>query len=192
MLVELQYCVYIWCIESNKRTDRISNRVLFQNYISDGLSGVEGKDLYIPCMAPQNFQNFSLTWTFTRANKPTIVILDYDSRTNQTLNPWKGWAGLEKDNILKGNGSLLLQDPVSLEHTGIYMCTFSGLQSRHMVQTLVNIVDSPPGKNTVHWKVKKNNVFSLSLCYMYGYVLYTITPPRLLNRYILQMRMCFE
>uniref|UniRef100_A0A8C7UQU8 Ig-like domain-containing protein n=1 Tax=Oncorhynchus mykiss TaxID=8022 RepID=A0A8C7UQU8_ONCMY len=102
------------------------------------LIGEAGKELSIPCIAPQNLQNFSLTWTFTRTNDPT-VILSYDSRTRRTSNLWEGRAGLKPDQVLTGDGSLLLHNPESREQTGTYTCTFTGLQSRHMVQTQVNI-----------------------------------------------------
>ncbi|XP_024253649.1 uncharacterized protein LOC112231239 isoform X2 [Oncorhynchus tshawytscha] len=106
------------------------------------LIGEAGQELSIPCIAPQNLQNFSLTWTFTRTNDPT-VILSYDSRTRRTSNLWEGRAGLEQDQVLMGNGSLLLHNPENQEHSGTYTCTFTGLQSRHMVQTQVNITVTP-------------------------------------------------
>uniref|UniRef100_A0A8D3AKZ4 Ig-like domain-containing protein n=1 Tax=Scophthalmus maximus TaxID=52904 RepID=A0A8D3AKZ4_SCOMX len=98
----------------------------------------EGYALSIPCMAPHSLQNFSLTWTFTLFTEPT-VILRYDSRTRLTLNQWEGQAELDQDQLLLGDGSLLLQKPDRGEHSGTYACTFSGLQSRHVVQTKVNI-----------------------------------------------------
>uniref|UniRef100_A0A8C7UJ45 Ig-like domain-containing protein n=1 Tax=Oncorhynchus mykiss TaxID=8022 RepID=A0A8C7UJ45_ONCMY len=111
------------------------------------LIGEAGRELSIPCIAPQNLQNFSLTWTFTRTNDPT-VILSYDSRTRRTSNLWEGRAGLEQDQVLMGNGSLLLHNPENQEHSGTYTCTFTGLQSRHMVQTQVNITVTPIGRCT--------------------------------------------
>uniref|UniRef100_A0A4W5RJ97 Ig-like domain-containing protein n=1 Tax=Hucho hucho TaxID=62062 RepID=A0A4W5RJ97_9TELE len=103
------------------------------------------RELFIPCMAPQNLQNVSLTWTFTRTNEPT-VILNYDSKTRRTSNLWEGRARLEQDQVLMGNGSILLRNPESQEHTGIYTCIFSGFQSRHVVQTQVNITVTPIGR----------------------------------------------
>ncbi|KAK6316793.1 hypothetical protein J4Q44_G00121930 [Coregonus suidteri] len=103
------------------------------------LIGEAGRDLSIPCMAPQNLQNFSLTWTFTRTNDESNVILSYDSLTRRTSNLWESRVGLEQDQVLMGDGSLLLHNPESQEHTGTYTCTFSGFQNRHMVQTQVTI-----------------------------------------------------
>ncbi|KAK6305566.1 hypothetical protein J4Q44_G00243460 [Coregonus suidteri] len=106
------------------------------------LIGETGQELSIPCIAPQNLQNFSLTWTFTRTNDPTLI-LSYDSRIRRTSNLWEGRAGLEQDQVLMGNGSLLLHNPESQEHSGTYTCTFTGFQRRHMVQTQVNITVTP-------------------------------------------------
>uniref|UniRef100_A0A8C7UZ43 Ig-like domain-containing protein n=1 Tax=Oncorhynchus mykiss TaxID=8022 RepID=A0A8C7UZ43_ONCMY len=103
------------------------------------LIGEAGRELSIPCMAPQNFQNFFLTWTFTRTNDNSKVILSYVSQTRRTSNLWEGRVELEQDRVLMGDGSLLLHNPESQEHTGTYTCTFSGFQSRHMVQTQVAI-----------------------------------------------------
>ncbi|KAJ7996706.1 hypothetical protein DPEC_G00239800 [Dallia pectoralis] len=108
------------------------------------LFGKVGRELSVPCIAPQNLQNFTLTWTFTRTNEPA-VILSYDSRTRRTSNFWEGRAELEQNRVLMGNGSLLLKHPETQENTGIYTCTFSGLQNRHVVQTQVNITETPIG-----------------------------------------------
>ncbi|KAJ7996705.1 hypothetical protein DPEC_G00239790 [Dallia pectoralis] len=102
------------------------------------LIGKVGRELSIPCIAPQNLQNFTLTWTFTRTNKSSNI-LSYDSRTRHTSNNWLGQAGLEQHRVLLGNGSLLLKHPETQENTGTYTCTFSGLQNRHVVQTQVHI-----------------------------------------------------
>ena len=108
------------------------------NYLSGNITQEEGHALSIPCIAPHSLQNFSLTWTFTLSSEPT-VILRYDSRTRTTFNLWDDRAELDQDLLLLGDGSLLLDKPDSEEHSGTYTCTFSGLQSRHIVQTNVNI-----------------------------------------------------
>ncbi|XP_035035078.2 uncharacterized protein LOC118122470 [Hippoglossus stenolepis] len=102
----------------------------------------EGHALSIPCVAPHTLQNFSLTWTFAVFTEPA-VILRYDGRTRNTVNQWEGQADLDQDLLLLGDGSLLLHKPDSEEHSGTYTCTFSGLQSRHVVQTRVNITVAP-------------------------------------------------
>ncbi|KAK2828596.1 hypothetical protein Q5P01_019630 [Channa striata] len=98
----------------------------------------EGHALSIPCILLHSLQNFSLTWTFTSSTEPRVII-KYDSRTRHTFNLWEGQAELDQDLLLLGNGSLLLHKPNHEEHSGMYTCTFSGLQNRHVIQTHVNI-----------------------------------------------------
>lgn len=107
-------------------------------YLSERITQEEGHALSIPCIAPQSLQNFSLSWTFTSSSEPT-VILRYDSRTRHTFTLWEGQAELDQDLLVLGDGSLLLHKPDSEEHSGTYTCAFSGLQSRHIVLTKVNI-----------------------------------------------------
>ncbi|CAK6953814.1 hypothetical protein PFLUV_G00192410 [Scomber scombrus] len=104
----------------------------------ESITQEEGHALSIPCIAPQSLQNFSLSWTFTSSSEFT-VILRYDSRTRHTFILWEGQAELDQDLLLLGDGSLLLHKPDSEEHSGTYTCTLSGLQSRHIVLTKVNI-----------------------------------------------------
>lgn len=108
------------------------------NYFSEDITQEEGYALSIPCIAPHSLQNFSLTWTFDSSNDP-IVILRYDHRTRHSFNLWEGEAELDQDLLLLGDGSLVLFKPQSEEHSGTYTCSFSGLQSRHIIQTRVNI-----------------------------------------------------
>ncbi|MEQ2183844.1 hypothetical protein GOODEAATRI_002121 [Goodea atripinnis] len=98
----------------------------------------EGHPLSISCMAPHSLLNFSLTWTISSPAEQTLI-LKYDSRTEHMVNLWEGQAVLDQDLLLQGDGSLLLTKPDGEEHSGMYTCTFSGLQSRHIVQTKVNI-----------------------------------------------------
>ncbi|KAM3600797.1 uncharacterized protein V6R79_002583 [Siganus canaliculatus] len=101
----------------------------------------EGHALSIPCVAPHDLQNFTLTWTFTSSTEPT-VILRYDTKTRHTLNLWEGQADLDQDLLPLGDGSLVLYKPDIEEHSGTYTCTFSGLQSKHVIQSNVNITHS--------------------------------------------------
>uniref|UniRef100_A0AAQ4QP09 Ig-like domain-containing protein n=1 Tax=Gasterosteus aculeatus aculeatus TaxID=481459 RepID=A0AAQ4QP09_GASAC len=98
----------------------------------------EGRALSVPCIAPQSLHNFSLIWTFTVASEPA-VILRYETKTRHTFNLWEGQAELDQNLLLLGDGSLLLHKPDIEEHSGTYTCILSGLQSRHIVQTKVNI-----------------------------------------------------
>ncbi|XP_051258157.1 HERV-H LTR-associating protein 2 [Dicentrarchus labrax] len=136
--------------------DSLSNYTYFCSFISadktqvwtaswknhEGITHGEGHALSIPCITPHSLQNFSLTWTFTSSSEPT-VILRYDTKTKHTFNLWEGQAELDQDLLFLGDGSLLLHKPDTEEHSGTYTCTFSGLQSKHIVQTKVNITVSP-------------------------------------------------
>uniref|UniRef100_A0A3P8YZE0 Ig-like domain-containing protein n=1 Tax=Esox lucius TaxID=8010 RepID=A0A3P8YZE0_ESOLU len=136
------------------------------------LIGEASRELSIPCIAPQNLQNFTLIWTFTRTNEPTLI-LSYDSRTGRTTNYWEGRAGLEQHWVLMGNGSLLLNYPESQENTGTYTCTFSGLQSRHVVQTQVNITETPIGGTQI---TLPRTIHTWTTCYTRGGRNTTIPP----------------
>lgn len=72
------------------------------------------------------------------ASEPA-VILRYETKTRHTFNLWEGQAELDQNLLLLGDGSLLLHKPDIEEHSGTYTCILSGLQSRHIVQTKVNI-----------------------------------------------------
>lgn len=115
--------------------------VLLICYLPDCITQEEGHALSIPCIAPHTLQNFSLTWAFTSSNEPT-VILKYDTKSRHILNLWEGQAELDQELLLLGDGSLLLHKPNTEEHSGTYTCTFSGMQSRHMVQTNINVTVS--------------------------------------------------
>lgn len=108
---------------------------------SEDIMQEEGHGLYIPCVAPHNLQNFSLTWNFTSSRESTII-LKYDMKTRHTFNLWEGEATLDQDLLRLGDGSLFLHKADIEEHTGLYTCTFIGLQSKHIVQTRVNITAS--------------------------------------------------
>nr|XP_046267442.1 uncharacterized protein hhla2a.1 [Scatophagus argus] len=107
----------------------------------DHITQDDGHALSIPCIAPYSLQNFSLIWTFTSSSEPT-VILRYDTKTKHTFNMWEGQAELDQDLLLYGDASLLLHKPDTEKHSGTYTCTFSGLQSKHIIQTKVNITVS--------------------------------------------------
>ncbi|KAG5850357.1 V-set domain-containing T-cell activation inhibitor 1 [Anguilla rostrata] len=102
------------------------------------LSSEEGGELIIPCLSPTDLHNFTLTWTFTRADKPEDI-LTFNSQSSLTSNQWAGQAQVDHDRVLSGDGSLRLQNLQNAEHTGTYTCTFSAARSRHMVYTSVNI-----------------------------------------------------
>ncbi|KAJ8266992.1 hypothetical protein GJAV_G00136980 [Gymnothorax javanicus] len=92
-----------------------------------------GKELAIPCLIPMKLQIFTLTWTFTRANK-SEVILTFHSVNQEISNRWQNHTRVDPDQVLTGNGSLWLQ---SLENSGTYTCEFSAFQSHHIVHNHV-------------------------------------------------------
>uniref|UniRef100_A0A3Q3EHP4 HERV-H LTR-associating 2a, tandem duplicate 2 n=1 Tax=Labrus bergylta TaxID=56723 RepID=A0A3Q3EHP4_9LABR len=140
----------LFTVVSTLRTvGNLSNMTYFCSFISADKTQVwtaditheEGHALSIACIAPPSLQNFSLTWTFTPSSEPT-VILRYDTKTRHTFNLWEGKATPDQDLLPLGDGSLLLHKPDIEEHSGTYICSFSGLQSKHVVQTRVNITVS--------------------------------------------------
>uniref|UniRef100_A0A672GZT2 HERV-H LTR-associating 2a, tandem duplicate 2 n=1 Tax=Salarias fasciatus TaxID=181472 RepID=A0A672GZT2_SALFA len=143
----------LYTVESVLRMlGNLSNHTYFCSFISadktqvwtaswknqEAITQEEGHALSVPCIAPHNVQNFSLVWTFSSSSEPTVII-KYDNRTRHTHNLWESQAALDPDLLLLGDGSLLLHRPDVEQHSGTYTCTFSGLQSRHIVQTKVNI-----------------------------------------------------
>uniref|UniRef100_A0A673JM96 Ig-like domain-containing protein n=1 Tax=Sinocyclocheilus rhinocerous TaxID=307959 RepID=A0A673JM96_9TELE len=109
---------------------------------------VEGQDFIIPCVAPWNLQNFTLTWSFIKEHKSS-TIYTYDSRTQRSSSVWKK-VRLVTPRGRGGDGSLQLHNPLSLEHTGTYTCILSAHQTKHEVHTRVNITQT---KHEVHTKV---------------------------------------
>ena len=102
------------------------------------VSSTEGGDLTLPCTAPRDLRNFTLTWSFLPADHP-LVILTYNSSTQWTAEAWKGRAQLGEATVKSGNGSLRLRNLQSAEHSGIYTCSFTGHQNTHVVHIRVNV-----------------------------------------------------
>lgn len=102
------------------------------------LAGVEGGDLILPCTAPKDLSNFNLTWSFLPADHP-LVILTYNSSTQWMAEGWAGQAQLDAQRVKAGDGSLKLQNLQSLEHSGVYTCSFAAHQNTHAVHIRVNV-----------------------------------------------------
>ncbi|XP_056593709.1 uncharacterized protein hhla2b.1 isoform X2 [Triplophysa dalaica] len=100
---------------------------------------VEGKDFIIPCVAPWILDNFTLTWSFAKEHKSS-VIYTYDSITHLGFSVWEERIRLVPPSGQRGNGSLQLHNPMRTEHTGIYTCVLSSFQTKHVVHTRVNII----------------------------------------------------
>lgn len=129
--------------------------------VSDCITHEEGLALSVPCTSPHTVQNFTLTWTFTSFGDPT-VILRYDSKTRHLLNQWEGQTELDQQALQLGDGSLLLHRPDIEKHSGTYTCTFSGVQSRHVIQTQVNVTASSMSEYAGQKNMKHENDRSLN------------------------------
>lgn len=75
-----------------------------------------------------------------------VVILRYDTKNRLIFNVWEDQAELDPEQLLLSNASLLLHKPKMEEHSGLYTCTISGVQSKHIIQTDVNITASSGSK----------------------------------------------
>ncbi|KAG7317495.1 hypothetical protein KOW79_018530 [Hemibagrus wyckioides] len=124
-------------------TETVHNNLTFSSKLYSfsswmEISSGEGQDITIPCRSPWTLQNFTLTWSFTRADTSTIICT-YDSETQLISNLWNGTAWLEPQSVQRGDGSLRLLAAQSLDHMGTYTCNISAFQRNHMGQTRVNI-----------------------------------------------------
>ncbi|XP_048850633.1 uncharacterized protein LOC125719880 [Brienomyrus brachyistius] len=104
----------------------------------DIIEGVEGQALSIPCHAPNDLQNFTLTWAFMTTGQPT-VFLSFSSQTGKVANNWGDRVQLDPAQAQSGNGSLQLQNLQDQEMNGTFICTFSKEYSRHTVYTSVRV-----------------------------------------------------
>nr|XP_023693724.1 uncharacterized protein LOC111857277 isoform X2 [Paramormyrops kingsleyae] len=100
--------------------------------------GVEGQALSIPCHAPNDLQNFTLTWAFMTTGQPTDF-LSFSSRTGKVANNWADRVQLDTIQAQSGNGSLQLQNSQGQEMNGTFICTFSNESSRHTVYTSISV-----------------------------------------------------
>ncbi|KAG7484364.1 hypothetical protein MATL_G00048440 [Megalops atlanticus] len=107
--------------------------------------GEDGGGLNIPCRAPTNLLNFTLTWTFTSGNK-SMVILTFDSVTRQISNHWENQTRLDLEQVLSGNATLWFWNLEKSAQTGTYTCAFSAFHTRHLVHTHVRFTAAHTGK----------------------------------------------
>ncbi|MEQ2279271.1 hypothetical protein AMECASPLE_007641, partial [Ameca splendens] len=116
------------------------------------ITGTEGRDLTIRCLAPTYLNNPILFWTFSRNDKSTLI-LSYDSRSGHSfsLPSWVNQVELDAYRAAFGDGSLRLMDPKHSEHSGSYICEFSVGQSKHIERNQVTI-DEPHGQRSVSEK----------------------------------------
>ncbi|KAL4657361.1 CD276 antigen-like isoform X2 [Arapaima gigas] len=102
------------------------------------VTGIAGQPLTIPCLAPRDLTNFTLTWTFLREQRPS-TILTYSSYTGLMTNSWSDQAEVDGIQARSGNGSIRLWKLRNEENAGLYTCTFSAFQMSHTVLTRVSI-----------------------------------------------------
>ncbi|KAI5620014.1 hypothetical protein C0J50_20319, partial [Silurus asotus] len=137
-LVNQSSLTYVCTINSSSAdqmwTASLSERVSTWSQINSS----EGQNLTIPCRSPWNLQNFTLTWSFRRADMSS-KISTYDSRTQQISNHWNVTALLEPQFLQAGDGSLRLLGARSLEHTGEFTCNISALQRNCVGHTRVTV-----------------------------------------------------
>lgn len=75
-----------------------------------------------------------------------VAILRYDTKNRHIFNVWEDHAELDPEQLLLSNASLLLHKPNIKEHSGLYTCIISGVKSKHIIQTDVNITASSVSK----------------------------------------------
>ncbi|XP_058267252.1 V-set domain-containing T-cell activation inhibitor 1-like isoform X2 [Hemibagrus wyckioides] len=116
-------------------TSKYSSQSWKASLLQTEMSLNNGQNLVIPCMAPKNLKNFTLTWTFLSMNTQTDI-LTYYSQTQRIKNHWDDQAELDLNKALMGDGSLYLNN-LGSKPSRTYACTFTGSQVKHIVQTLV-------------------------------------------------------
>ncbi|MFT7800302.1 CD276 antigen-like isoform X1 [Arapaima gigas] len=112
----------------------------------EDVTGIAGQPLTIPCLAPRDLTNFTLTWTFLREQRPS-TILTYSSYTGLMTNSWSDQAEVDGIQARSGNGSIRLWKLRNEENAGLYTCTFSAFQMSHTVLTRVSITGAVMGMN---------------------------------------------
>lgn len=115
---------------------------------TEEIRGTEGRDLTVPCHAPNYLNTPSLDWSFSHGEDPAHI-LTYDSQSGhiEAPPPWDSHVELDAFRVPFGDGSLRLMDPNS-GHTGIYTCVFSAPHSTHTEHTDVMIANKGEPINT--------------------------------------------
>ncbi|KAL4624886.1 hypothetical protein GN956_G17688 [Arapaima gigas] len=112
------------------------------------MSAGVGQKLTIPCVAPSNFHNFTLTWSFTKEDT-TATILTFDSRTQQISNNWGTQAQVDPVRVMSRNGSLSLKVLNGSTHVGKYTCVFSAQRTKYVLQTHISVNTLTGEKHTM-------------------------------------------
>lgn len=112
------------------------------------IRGTQGRDLTLPCKAPENLHHPHLQWSFSGGEDPSHI-LTYDTKSGLgTSSPsWGDHVELDKFKVEFGDGSLRLMDPRHSQHTGSFVCVFSTPHSTHTERNDVTISE-PAGELT--------------------------------------------
>ncbi|XP_076876423.1 HERV-H LTR-associating protein 2 [Brachyhypopomus gauderio] len=119
-------------------TSKYRSQVWTASLLQKEMTGKNGQYLVVPCTAPKNLKNFTLTWTFTRQGKHEEIITYYSENKN-LVNHWDKHAELDWHKVSMGDWSLHIEHLEGSTQSGTYTCTFSGSQAKHIVQTRVNV-----------------------------------------------------
>ncbi|XP_046733643.1 uncharacterized protein hhla2b.1 isoform X2 [Silurus meridionalis] len=157
-------------------SERVHNNVTITSKLEtvstwSQINSSEGQNLTIPCRSPWNLGNFTLTWSFRRADMSS-KISTYDSRTQRISNHWNGTALLEPRFLQAGDGSLRLLGAQSLEHTGEFTCNISALQRNCVGHTRVTI--TAPGPENKDLKTKSHTPLWIPVTVVLATILITV------------------
>ena len=116
------------------------------------LRGSQGRDLTLPCKAPEHLNSPHLQWSFAGGKDPSHI-LTYDTGSgHSSCSPaWSDHVELDKFKVEFGDGSLRLMDPRHSQHTGSFVCVFSAPHSSHTERNDVTIdvtIDNRVGELT--------------------------------------------
>uniref|UniRef100_H3C3P2 Ig-like domain-containing protein n=1 Tax=Tetraodon nigroviridis TaxID=99883 RepID=H3C3P2_TETNG len=115
------------------------------------IRGTQGRDLTLPCKAPEYLNHPHLQWSFSGGENPSRIVT-YDPKSgHSTSSPaWGNHVELDKFRVEFGDGSLRLMDPRHSQHTGSFVCVFSTPHSTHTERNHVTI-DKLGGEDTNKW-----------------------------------------
>lgn len=112
------------------------------------IQGSQGRDLTLPCKAPDYLTHPHLQWSFSNG-EDSSHILTYDTESGHSVSSptWGNHVELDRFKVEFGDGSLRLMDPRHSQHTGSFVCVFSAPHSTHTERNDVTI-NEPIGEVT--------------------------------------------
>lgn len=104
------------------------------------IRGTQGRDLTLPCKAPDYLIHPHLQWSFSNGEDPSHI-LTYDTKSGHSVSSatWGDHVELDRFKVVFGDGSLRLMDPRHSQHTGSFVCVFSAPHSMHTERNDVTI-----------------------------------------------------